>query len=786
MTRSGRRTLYLAGAALLVIALVGGRWLALETVERAWDRTFPGGEALIQARALARLLQLLVALFAAVWATGNLLIVYRSIGSVQMPRRLGDLEIVEAVSHRVLLWLTIVTGILLGILLSLGTGDWWRHALLAASPPQFGIADQSLGHDAGYYVGVLPWRATLQNRALVLVVGVLVAVALLYAFIGSLRVRRGRVRASDHARTHCGFLLAALALVIAWGAILDPAEVVAGMHGPIDQAALSVRLPAAEVIVAIAVITAIISVVWAWRDRPNLIVGGWAALIFSLVAGYAVIPGVVRASASSEAGNAALAGRRAPLERAAFGLTDVLDAAPPAFASGEAAVAATALWDPARVSAAAGAPAGGDGVALRPSAPGGPPSWLIGPSSSNATIRIAVESDTAAGGLAIRELPRTDTVRLFAPGAHGTAVVPADSGPAALRAAGITLSGWWRRFALAWSLQVWDLLREESRGRLFLYRRDVLERLDGLAPFARFETPKPAIVEGTLWWVSWGYVSHASFPLTRSLTWREEPIRYLRPGVIGAVRAATGESHVWLAPGYDSLTAAWARHFEPLIEPSTRIPESVRTQLAYPRDAFEAATRQIVRRSQDSTPATAWTARPARAFQLNAPSGELWTGVAFESGAPKRFEGLAAGTMTAEGPRLHFWRADDRPRRLPGELVGSSQVRPGGARIWPVASSIITLQAQFADPVGVTPAPAPHIAEVYVSLDGRNGRGLSAREALRGGEAAVTDTSLSARWLRARRLATQADSALGAGDLEAFGRLWRALLRELAPVPRPR
>jgi hypothetical protein len=107
-------------------------------------------------------------------------------------------------------------------------------------------------------------------------------------------------------------------------------------------------------------------------------------------------------------------------------------------------------------------------------------------------------------------------------------------------------------------------------------------------------------------------------------------------------------------------------------------------------------------------------------------------------------------------------------------------------RIWPAAASLVTLQAQFAEPTGVTPAPAPHVAEVYMSLDGRSGRGLTARDALRGGEAVVTDTTLSARWLRARRLATQADSALGAGDLEAFGRLWRALLRELAPAPRPR
>jgi len=61
-----------------------------------------------------------------------------------------------------------------------------------------------------------------------------------------------------------------------------------------------------------------------------------------------------------------------------------------------------------------------------------------------------------------------------------------------------------------------------------------------------------------------------------------------------------------------------------------------------------------------------------------------------------------------------------------------------------------------------------------VTFNGRSGRGLTARAALLGGEQIVTDTTLAARWQRVRRLAAQADSALGVGDLEAFGRLWRA------------
>jgi uncharacterized membrane protein (UPF0182 family) len=164
VTGHGRRRLYLIGAGLLVAALVGGRWLAVETAERAWDRTFAGGAAVIAARDLARILQVLVAAVAIAWITGNLLIVYRAIGSVQMPRRLGDLEIVEAVPRRTLLTGTILLGVVLGVLFSLGTGDWWRHAVLAAAPPHFGIPDATkLGRDVGYYVSVLPWLAALQT-----------------------------------------------------------------------------------------------------------------------------------------------------------------------------------------------------------------------------------------------------------------------------------------------------------------------------------------------------------------------------------------------------------------------------------------------------------------------------------------------------------------------------------------------------------------------------------------------------------------------------------------------
>src|SRR2546425_455765 len=587
---------------------------------------------------------------------------------------------------------------------------------------------------------------------------------------------------------------ACLALVIAWGAALDPAEIVGGLHGKVDQAALTVRIPGSDVVAAVAIVTAVISLVWAWRDRPTLILAGWAALLVSLSAGYFVIPGVARASAGSRPESAELIHRRAALVRLAFGLVDVDPSAPPAFPSGEAAVRTMPVWDPAHVGAAlGGVPA--TAVALRPPAARGEDRgavWMIGPTNAPGPVRLALETDT---GIAVTSLPSANAALLFGPGFPGPVVTSADSAPPAppTGSGAVRLTGAWRRFAIAWTIQSWGLARSESNGRVLLWRRDVTERLQRLAPFARFGAPAPAMRNGALWWVSWGYVSHDAFPLVRSLPWRDDDVRFLRAGLVGAVRVATGETHLWLAPGYDSLTATWARRFEPLIEPADRLPADLRAQLAFPGEAFKAAVAALLRASADSDGQAAWIMRPREPYQLAAPGGggAVWTAVALEPGrlTPQRLVGLSADAITPRGPELHLWRptpADPAAERLPGELVGSSLLRPGQLRVWPVGRSIITVQAQIFDPVDARTRPPPRVTDVYVTLDGRAGHGVSARAALLGGEQIIPDTTLAARWERARRLAIQADSALGAGDLERFAALWRQLMSELAPARRPR
>ncbi len=757
-----RRTTLLTLAALLVVLLVGGRWLALETAERAWAATFSGGAVLIEGRKLARLMQLFVTVFAITWATGNLFAVYRTIGSIQMPRRLGDLEIVEAVPQRVLFALTLGLGIVGGLLLTIGTGDWWLRALLASTPPHFGVTDPVLTRDIGYYVAVLPWQSTLQAHAFTWTVSAVLVVGLLYVAIGSLRIRQGRLKTSDDARAHLAVVLACLAATIAWGAALDPAEVVAGFHGVVDQTALDVRLFPADFITVVGIATGIASLIWGWRDRPNLVLGSWAALLLAALATYVVAPAVVRASRTTD--ETLLERRRAAAERVAFGLEPLELGPPPPFPSVEAAVRSTGLpvWDARRVASVLG----GGAVAFSQS----PPGWVVVASGP----RLAIEHDT---GLTVAPAPvrRSDTL-WFGPGLSAFAVASPDTWPALTRA-GIPLRGSLRRAALAWALQGPSLTRAETDGRVLLWRRDVTERLERLAPFADFGEPVPVLADSALWWVSWGYLASEHFPLARELSWRGRPVRYLRAGLLGAVRAATGETHVWRAPGSDSLTAAWARRFEPLIEASEEIPEGLVSRLTYPAEVFEAAAAQLARANGDT---------PGEPFQLVV-GGALWTGVALQTDSPPppRFVGLLAGTARSSGPTLRFWQPS--PAEPLPYLVGTNETSPGQLRVWLAGDSILTLQARFAQERGAAPRRVEH---VYLTFGSRSGRGptrTDALEALILGEVRPrTDTTLAGRWEQARRLIARADSALAAGNLERFGQAWREIRRLLAPAPRPR
>jgi len=831
---AARRGALVWGVGLLVVVLFGGRWLALETAERVWATSIPGGGAYLVARDFARLVSGLLLVAAVAWATANLLFVYRSIGSMQLSRRLGDLEIVEAVPQPLLLAGTVAIGVVFGFLLTLGTGDWWVYAALASRAPTFGVADPVLHRDVGYYVGQLPWTLRLQQLALLAECTAIVVVVLLYVGIGSLRFRRWLPYANARARAHLGLLLVLLAVTLTWGALLDPAETVAGLNGVLTQRALDLRLPAGPVVALFGAGAAAVSFVWGLRERPVPLVAAWGAWLVASLVGFTVIPGPLPDSAADSTAvglrDTALAAEQRRLEGLAFGVQAPSERAPPGFASPEAAAAALPVWDGSRIIAAAAAHralGGGRAIpvaaALAPHQAGdGRPTWIVAfrPAPDSTLSRqprgwaalhrdvgaragppvAAVEEDTL---LDFTALPTRDSTSWFGPGFTEFAVAAPDTWPA-LRQSGIPLTGWWRRTAIAWALQSPALARVETNGLMLLWRRDVVGRLERLAPFAAFDDPVPIVADGALWWVTYGYPLANAFPLARPVDVDGRALRYLRAGLVATVHAASGGTRLYLAPGADSLAAAWARLLAPLVQPLDSLPTALRAQLPYPRRAFRAAA-ALVQRWRAGPPPSAWAPRPREPFELVAPSGEglngaVWTARGFEAGST--LVALVTGGMGPAGPRLYVWRpAPDV--RLPHVLLGSvllgsaSTTAPGVERLWNAGGTIFSKQALFLEPAAG--GPPSGIDTLFLSWGERRGQGRDPAAAVRdllatpGGRGPPADTTLGARWRRAQQLAAQADAALAAGDLEAFGRLYRQLQellgagrRKLAPAPERR
>ena len=472
-------------------------------------------------------------------------------------------------------------------------------------------------------------------------------------------------------------------------------------------------------------------------------------------------------------------------------------------------VAAQPLWSPKWVAAAtrgrlgAGETAGG--VQLTRGA-AGLPVWIVarapddtalsslqptptwdqvhrGRSATKAPVGL-VETDS--GALVPVPLDVRDSLEWFGEGFTQYAV----TGGAAPAASGIPLTGAWRRVALAWVLQSPEIARQTTTAERLQWRRTPSERFGRLVPFARFGVPEPVLIDGALWWRAVGYASTETFPLVAPVHTREGPVRLLRPGIVGAMRGTTGETRFWQLPGADSVTAAWAQLFKPLIEPADSAPPALLRSIEFPAATFALAAQDILAASPDSDN---WQALPREPTALLLPTDEApWLVQGFTSSPAggTRLEFLVLGRFGPGGPELWSGAAPplDQPPQL---LVGPpTDTQPGPLRIWIAGGHLASSQARFIR----HGAEAPRVERVFLTWGNRRGEGSTASAALReltlAGPPGAVDTTLSGRWTLAQRLFSQLDSALVSRNFERFGQVYRQLgdllgarRRALAPTP---
>jgi len=810
VNRRGRRLI--AAIVGMVALLFVGRWAAGLLADRWWAAQISPAavDFLTDWHVLRLTLDLAGFLLASAWFIGHLLIVYRAVGSVQVRRNVANLEFREALTPGILLTVAVGSGALLGLLVGTGGAERWQQVALAWQGVSYGVTDPLLQNDAGLYVAQLPaWRLA-HGFALLLVVLALGIVFGLYVLVGAVRWLEGRPAINDHARAHTGWLLTALALALVWGYVLEPYELVAGLGRPVDLSAWRATTLVSPLLVGVALATAGLSASWALRPKHALAAAGWIVLSFASLVGHWMVPPAMDGD-GEPAAPAAVVDR---LNRMAYGLEalaedrfePVGDPAPPRVPS---------LWNVEMINHVAA----GDSskvLAIDPAVVtvrGRPrPVWLAVRTAPNGRTSVDAIADDRVGsagqplfyssGDTMPGPNRGGYLELgpegFRPDAPSYRIETADR-------RGVKVGGWPRRVMLAWALQAGGLLRQMPPQARVDWRLSPAERLETLAPFARWGEPVPRIVNHGLMWVVDGYLAPRTFPLSARLQWRGREIGALQAGFLATVEASTGATRIYLRPGVNRLAAAWAAAARGLVEPASAIPEAVHRAAPYPLELFRIQASYLEQKGPQpgslggptgsrraELPATdfAWSADtmgPVRmavyeranerllgAVLIGAGSGGAGSGGADELRLIHFDSATALQSRTALESRWSRFASYDALSDSIGDDGG--KLERGAVRLDLRSSGPVAYQSHFArDPRG-----GVVLSWVSVAATGdRLGAGRTLREAwsnlLGASVPSIAGSAQATRLDEARRWLGRADSALRNGDWAVFGQAWRGL-----------
>jgi hypothetical protein len=804
LSRRGRRLT--AAIGVLVVLLFAGRWTATLLADRWWAAELsPAAASFLTDWHLLRFtLDLCGCLVASAWFIGHLLLVYRAVGTVQVRRNVANLEFREALTPRALLTIVVATGVLLGLLVGAGASRWWRDVTLAWQGVTYGIGDPLLGRDLGVYVAQLPiWRAA-HGFLVLLVLLALTGVVALYMLVGAIRMIERRPAINQHARAHLGWLLAVLALALAWGYLLEPYELVAGSAERLDQSAWRSSLLASPLLAGIALAAGGLSAFWATRPRHALVVSGWIVLAVASMVGHWLLPSVLAGSSEPALDPRSLE----RLGRLAYGLESLRDTrlepvgslAPPSVPS---------FWN----SAALAQAFSGDSnhlLTVNPAllTPDGKrrPVWLVVRSGSGGRVIASAVADhrvspTGAplfyrlGDTLPRPIPtslldlRSD---LLGPAARDYRLVQRD-------APGVAVDTWPRRLLLAWALQAGELLGDVQPGIRVDWRLSPEDRLGRLAPFADWSAPTARVIDGELVWLLDGYLASRSFPLTGRVNWRGRRVGSVRAAFLGTVDAESGAIRVYLQPGADPLAVTWGMLSNGVVEPASAIPEAVLRAASYPGDLFRIQAQQLER-----TPWKAGTVSgtPVQGISESPPAQVGWapdtsgptTISTFESPSERRLSAILIGSRDDGRAHLTLVRLDstrtlpvrgvleNRWSNFPSYDALNDSIREDGGKLerGPLRVDVspggpVAYQGYFA----LRPSGGTVLAWVSVAAPNRLGAGRTLKEAwsnLLGATVPAPPGSAQAGRLdEARRWIEHADSALRIGDWSEFGRAWRSL-----------
>ena len=298
--RSGSRrsvllpTLVTLGVLLLLLAVFTGVW-----TDRLWFRSVDFWSVFIKVLVTRTVLFVVGAVLLGGAGALNIYLAHRYRPMVRAAARAGDsLERYRSAVEPVKTRTVIAVGLLLGVVAGSVAAGQWESYLLWRNGTEWGATDTYFTSvDLGFFVFDYPWlRFVTSFGFAVLAVSVIVAAVTHYLY-GAIDLQARRDRLTGAAQTHLSILIGLFVLLKAWAYWLDRYSFAIGDSGiftGIQYTDANARIPAKEILIAIALICAILLFVNAWR-RSWLLPGiGLGLLVLSSVLLSGIWPAIMQ------------------------------------------------------------------------------------------------------------------------------------------------------------------------------------------------------------------------------------------------------------------------------------------------------------------------------------------------------------------------------------------------------------------------------------------------------------------------------------------------------------
>lgn len=616
-----RRRWLVAGLAALALVLLAGRLVASLYVDYRWYQALGAG-AVWRARTLSDLaLRGLSGTLGTLFILANLWAVRKSVVSLVMPRRLGNIDIGEEVPPRYLAAAVVVLSLVLGALLTLPQESWTTLGLWHYGR-EFSESDPYFAADLGFYVYWLPLETAFYIWAIIALVLAAAVVVFLYALTPSLRWERGSLRASSYVRRHLAVLGVLLLLLLAWSYRLDAYATLSagsGAGGAFTAVDKTVVIPANLALAALTFVMALL-VLWAgWTGQMRVAFAAVTSVIVLSVALRQALPGAVRRFGDRAASSAREAGYVATglsFTRRAYG-ADHVATADSGFGYMDLGAAArlVPLWDPAVLARLVDRATVGGAVepgiswrstvgpmaeadlVIRPAAAGEGSNALapwtlvrvLGPVVDDRGGPVRVNSV----GQASDDYPQLPPV--FFADSIGDYLVVNDS---AGRFPAAELESWTARLAHAWSRQDWRLLFGDlpQPSPRILMRRGVRERVRAVAPFfVQDRTITPVVYADSLYWILHLYSASVSYPLSQHLRLAGDEWSYFQHAATAVVNGHTGRISLIGDSIADPIAGSWRHAFPSLFSEWSSLPSGLDVFVPPALDGAYAQARAIAR-----------------------------------------------------------------------------------------------------------------------------------------------------------------------------------------------